>query len=194
MKYLSNAKNVKRRKLRPAILAALLVGCSAVTRPAFSDDCQVTYDPTDKTIHIPIVNVEQDQYEVRMKQEETGECRSMFAVTEVSPVFASVSSELFRVRLFFGLSISSGGGVSLNEWNEFQTQEIATVFDGFNVVDSVGYYEGKPERSKIVTLIIKEEEMEKVRTVAQLYAQRFEQDSVMLVVVPVLEWDFIGAE
>ncbi len=194
MKYLSKAKNVKGRKLCPAILAALLaIGCSAVMGQAFGD-CKVTYNTSDKTLHIPVVHVGKDQYEVGMKQEETGECQSKFVVTEVSPVSRSVPSKLFRVRLFFGLSISSGGGVSLNEWNEFQTQEIATVFEGFNVVDSVGFYEGKPERSKIVTLIIKEEEIGKVKTVARLYAQKFKQDSVMLVIVPVLEWDFIGAE
>jgi len=103
-------------------------------------------------------------------------------------------SELFRVRLFFGLSIPNGDGVSLNEWNEFQSQEIATAFEGFNIVDSTGFYKGKPERSKILTLIVKESEIEKVKSLARLYAQRFKQDSVMFVKVPVSEWDFIGAE
>jgi len=106
----------------------------------------------------------------------------------------SIAAEVFRVRMFFGLSIPSGGAISLEEWQSFQQDEIAKAFDGFNVVDSVGYYKGKPERSKIVTVIVGQKDIEKAKELAALYSKRFKQKSVMVVKVPALEWSFIGAE
>ena len=105
----------------------------------------------------------------------------------------SYADEVYRLRLFFGLSIPDGGAVSLEQWNRFQQEEIASRFDGFNVVESTGFYKGKAERSRIVTLIVKEDEVAKAKALAALYAKRFRQDSVMFVRVPVLEWDFVPA-
>ena len=103
------------------------------------------------------------------------------------------TGEIYRVRLFFGLSLPDGGAVSLYDWQTFETQQIAGAFDGFNVVDSTGYYKGKPERSKIVTLILHKKDFPKAEKLAQSYARKFQQDSVMMVVVPVSEWRFIEA-
>ncbi|MET1255167.1 DUF3574 domain-containing protein [Aliikangiella maris] len=105
-----------------------------------------------------------------------------------------VADDVFRLRMFFGLSLPSGGAVSLDEWHTFQQNEIANVFEGFNVVDSVGYYQGKAERSKIVTVIVEQKDIQKAKKIAALYARRFKQDSVMIVKVPVLEWSFVGAD
>ncbi|QTL34857.1 DUF3574 domain-containing protein [Pseudoalteromonas viridis] len=107
---------------------------------------------------------------------------------------SSYADEVYRLRLFFGLSLPGGGGVSLEQWQAFQNDEIVKTFDGFNVVDSVGYYKGKPERSKVVTVIVDDRGVEKAKMLASLYARRFGQDSVMLVKVPVAEWDFIGPD
>ena len=106
----------------------------------------------------------------------------------------SNAEDVFRLRMFFGLSIPGGGAVSLEEWNLFQQEEIIKTFDGFNVVDSVGYYKGKPERSKIVTVIVKQQDIKKAKELAALYSKKFKQESVMIVKVPVLEWSFIGAD
>ncbi len=105
---------------------------------------------------------------------------------------ANSTEDVYRLRLFFGLSLPEGGAVSLEQWQNFQNNEIATAFEGFNVVDSVGYYQGKPERSKIVTLIVKQPDINKAKSLASRYAKKFGQDSVMMVTVPVLEWEFIG--
>ncbi len=100
----------------------------------------------------------------------------------------------FRLRIFFGLSRPDGGAVSLEQWQSFQDKEITRFFDGFNVVDSVGYYKGKAERSKIVTVIVSEDGIGKAEKLAKLYAVRFSQDSVMIVKVPVSECSFITAD
>lgn len=101
--------------------------------------------------------------------------------------------DIYRLRMFFGLSIPDGGGVSLKEWEAFVDKKIATTFAGFNIVDSTGYYQGEPERSKVVTLIVEgDDDIQKAKALAADYARQFHQDSVMIVKVPVLEWCFVG--
>ncbi|ODB35617.1 hypothetical protein BB427_03175 [Pseudoalteromonas sp. BMB] len=111
----------------------------------------------------------------------------------VTPLSYANTDDVFRLRLYFGMSLPEGGAVSLAEWESFQNEQITKYFDGFNVVDSVGYYKGQPERSKIVTVIVTEQEVTKAKELASIYAKTFKQDSVMMVKVPVLEWDFIEA-
>ena len=65
-------------------------------------------------------------------------------------------TEILRLRMFFGLSIPDGRIVSEEEWMAFQQEKIAGTFDNFNVVESVGYYLGDPERSKIVRELIQQ--------------------------------------
>jgi hypothetical protein len=83
MKSLSNLR--KPKTLRHAIYAALTAGSVAVAGPAFGDG-KVTYDPADKTVHIPTVHVGTDQYEAKMKREETGDGLFKFVITELSMV------------------------------------------------------------------------------------------------------------
>jgi hypothetical protein len=98
---------------------------------------------------------------------------------------------IYRVRLFFGLSLPNGGAVSLYDWEVFENKKISQIFEGYNIVDSTGFYKGKPERSKIATFIVEKKDISKVKKLAKSYAQQFQQESVMMVVVPVLEWSFI---
>jgi len=115
-------------------------------------------------------------------------------VTSILPYPESAFAEdVYRLRMFFGLSLPKGGAVSLAAWQRFQKNKIAKAFEGFNVVDSVGFYKGKPERSKIVTIIVPEKDIPKAKALAKLYSKKFHQESVMIVKVPVLEWSFIGA-
>jgi hypothetical protein len=54
---------------------------------------------------------------------------------------------------------------------------------GFNIVETTGYYKGQPERSKVVTIVFKDdkETMNKIKAIAQDYAKRFGQESVLVV-------------
>ncbi|MCK5719626.1 MAG: DUF3574 domain-containing protein [Thiomargarita sp.] len=104
-----------------------------------------------------------------------------------------IADEIYRVRLFFGLSLPNGGAVSLYDWETFKKKQISPAFEGYNIVDSTGFYKGKPERSKIATFIVEKKDIPKIKELAKSYAQQFQQESVMMVVVPVLEWSFIEA-
>ncbi|KAF3981042.1 MAG: DUF3574 domain-containing protein [Methylococcales symbiont of Hymedesmia sp. n. MRB-2018] len=102
-----------------------------------------------------------------------------------------IVNEIYRVRLFFGLSLPNGGAVSLYDWEMFQNEQISQAFKGYNIVDSTGFYKGKPERSKIATFIVEKKDLLTLKELAKSYAQEFQQESVMMVVIPVLEWSFI---
>lgn len=102
-----------------------------------------------------------------------------------------MADEVYRLRIYFGLSLPGGGAVSLKDWQQFEKVEIPKRFDGFNVLNSTGYYKGVAERSKIVTVIVKSEEIKKAKQLARLYAKRFKQESVMMVKIAVAEWSFI---
>jgi len=115
----------------------------------------------------------------------------LFAMTIMLTFPISGYAENFRVRLFFGLSIPEGGKVSVQDWETFQKKVITKSFKGFNVVDSIGYYKGKAEPSKIVTLILDGNDLEKAEKVAKTYAKQFKQDSVMMVVVKIDKWVFV---
>lgn len=105
-----------------------------------------------------------------------------------------LAADIFRLRMYFGLSLPTGNSVSLEQWQNFERDKIAKTFDGFNVVDSIGYYKGKPERSKIVTIILQENDLSKAETLAKDYAKTFKQDSVMMVKVKVDQWSFISPD
>jgi len=102
------------------------------------------------------------------------------------------ADNIFKLRMYFGLSLPNGSAVSLYDWQQFESQELAKTFTGFNIVDSVGYYKGKPEKSKIVTIILKENDINKAKMIAKRYAKKFKQDSVMIVKTKVTEWNFIS--
>jgi hypothetical protein len=89
-----------------------------------------------------------------------------------------------RVRMFLGLSFPKGGGVSLQQWQEWERTVLAKQLEVFNIVETTGYYKGQPERSKVVTVIVfkgDKETMNKIKAIAQDYAKRFGQESVLVV-------------
>ncbi|WP_165385871.1 DUF3574 domain-containing protein [Vibrio vulnificus] len=106
----------------------------------------------------------------------------------------AVAAEVYKVQLYFGLSIPGGGLVTSAQWDSFVSESIVPNFDGFNIIDSLGYWKGQPENSKIVTVILESNEVSKAETIARNYATLYHQDSVMLVRLPVDSWEFITAQ
>lgn len=104
------------------------------------------------------------------------------------------AKEVFKVQLFFGLSIPGGGAVSLKEWETFRDGQIVKAFKGFDVMDTVGFYKGEPERSKVLTILVSGDEMPKVVELAKSFAAQFHQESVMMVTLPVTNWQFIKGD
>ncbi|USD66145.1 DUF3574 domain-containing protein [Vibrio sp. SCSIO 43136] len=109
----------------------------------------------------------------------------------IAPIKAN-ANDVYQVQLYFGLSIPAGGVVTSQQWQNFVVDTIEPQFDGFNIVDSVGYWKAEPEDSKIVTIILNAQDLHKAEAIAQVYAKRFDQDSVMLVKTGVEQWEFIS--
>lgn len=103
----------------------------------------------------------------------------------------ALAADIYSVQLYFGLSVPDGSNVTNKQWEQFVSNSITKRFDGFNIVDSRGYWKGKPEPSKIVTIIVKQEQLKDIEVIAKDYAQQFHQDSVMLVQSPVENWKFV---
>ena len=97
----------------------------------------------------------------------------------------------YRVKLYFGLS-TPDGGVSLADWQAFETDVLAKTFAGFTVADSRGYYKGRVERSKVVTVLTTEKEFPRIDGIARDYTRRFRQESVMVVKIKVDGVEFIS--
>ncbi|EED31486.1 hypothetical protein NOR53_2742 [gamma proteobacterium NOR5-3] len=89
-----------------------------------------------------------------------------------------------QLQMFFGLSKPGGGAVSYQEWQHFQNQDIAAAFDGFTVSETIGYYQGAAERSRVVTLLINKADIPKAQSLATLYVKRFGQQGVMMIQTP----------
>jgi len=103
---------------------------------------------------------------------------------------SAVADDWMRTRMFFGLSVPDGGGVSLQQWEKFRDEVIAPVFkQGFNVVDSIGFWYGGMERSKILTVFYPAKDAQsfqmRLKGIAAGYTKLFKQDSVLMVTAPV---------
>lgn len=96
-----------------------------------------------------------------------------------------------EIKMYFGLNMPQGGIVSPGDWDNFEKTVISFWFDGFNVVDSYGYWKGKKEQSKVITVIMDESDKWRAKNIAEAYCKTFGQEAVLIVAVPVLSFDFI---
>jgi len=102
------------------------------------------------------------------------------------------NENVIKIKMFFGLNIPTGGQVSPGDWHKFEQNVLAQTFEGFNIVDSYGYYKGVKERSKIVTVVIPESDKRKAYLVVKNYCKIFEQESIMVLTIPVQSCEFIS--
>ncbi|MFI5299076.1 MAG: DUF3574 domain-containing protein [Polyangiales bacterium] len=96
----------------------------------------------------------------------------------------------WRVELFFGRGLKTGGEVSDAEWQRFVDEVLTPAFpDGLSILDAAGQWRGasgviEHERSKVVVVILAGERVDESRIdqVRSAYRERFGQESVMRVV------------
>jgi hypothetical protein len=96
-------------------------------------------------------------------------------------------------RLFFGRSIPGGGEVSEAQWNGFVNEVVVPRFpDGFTVWRGAGHWRGddgagvsEPACVLEVTHATDPAADAKLREIAQIYRQRFNQEAVLFVRAPV---------
>ncbi len=104
------------------------------------------------------------------------------------------SSPTVLTKLFFGRSIGDSGFVSDSAWSTFQSLTLASELQlGFTVYNAWGYWAPTQgtlhsEPTIVVEVIhTKSDDFEKhLQTVINEYKQRFKQDSVMRISLPIL--------
>ena len=104
----------------------------------------------------------------------------------------------YQVTLYFGRNISAtdtqpAGKVTDEQWLAFAQEVITAAFPGFTVFDATGFWRKEQEQSKIVTIIVKQQDIAKARAVAKSYAEQFSQFSVLLTQSPLGGCEFVGA-
>ncbi|KID57059.1 hypothetical protein JF50_14465 [Pseudoalteromonas luteoviolacea] len=97
--------------------------------------------------------------------------------------------------MYFGLSIPTGGLITPQQWQKFESNQLANAFTGFSVVDAVGYYKGEKEPAKVVTIYnVSKADIESANRLAKEYSRLFNQDSVLIARLNVAQISFVGKE
>jgi hypothetical protein len=107
---------------------------------------------------------------------------------------SGLAGDTYIVRIYFGLSIPEGNAVSLADWQTYEKSVLANMFPGYNVVDAIGVWNGGQEYSKVVTVMMEKQDTGKADEAARLYAEKFGQDSVMVVHNKVEGCWFVGVK
>lgn len=103
-----------------------------------------------------------------------------------------------RATLYLGADISKpatdylsfrGDSVTVQDFSVFLDDYVTPVFPGFTVRDTVGYWKGKPERSRELVILAEDGASpafhSNVESIARAYKRKFRQESVMISYEPV---------
>lgn len=84
-------------------------------------------------------------------------------------------------RIYFGTaSWGSSNVVPIWEFRKFIKEEVVPRFQGFTVLTGMGYWQGKRELTRILTVVVDENDPHSlVIDIIDAYAKRFNQDSVL---------------
>ncbi|MCF6442105.1 DUF3574 domain-containing protein [Pseudoalteromonas luteoviolacea] len=122
----------------------------------------------------------------------TGEIKKQSTANTVT---ANVKAHSEGLKMYFGLSIPSGGHITASQWQHFESTQLAATFSGFSIVDAVGYYKGKKEHTKVVTVYnASAEDIAAANVLAKHYSQLFNQDSVLIALLDISQVRFVGKE
>jgi hypothetical protein len=85
-------------------------------------------------------------------------------------------------QLYLGTDIEIlGRTVGYHDFLRFLEEEVIPNFKSFSVTDSTGYWKGKPEPIKILTIITGDyEDAIVIKRIAEAYKKRFYQDAVLV--------------
>lgn len=85
-----------------------------------------------------------------------------------------------KATIYFGANIGTDGDtVSGPDWADFVREFIAPVFDGFTIVEALGYWRGNVELTRIVT-IYDAHSFRVVNHIAEAYCDCFKQECVLV--------------
>lgn len=83
-----------------------------------------------------------------------------------------------QFQLFLGRNIPNAGAITKGMMSDFIRQEVSPRFDGFTMIEGVGFWRGEQESVTILTFIT--DEAHKVAEVADAFKVAFRQESVLM--------------
>ena len=83
------------------------------------------------------------------------------------------------------------GIVSDQSFRGFLADIVTPRFDGFTVRTGVGYWKGEPEPCREIVILGDDDDRYAIYSVARSYANRFEQESVLVTTAELLSGDFV---
>jgi hypothetical protein len=129
--------------------------------------------------------------------------KGLIVAAVLAPAFAAQAQDIacrapakpmLRAELWFGRNIGGRLGVTERVWRQFVARELTPRFpDGLTVIEAQGQWRDSQrgtlvrEPSKIVVVMTADDApaRERIAAVADVYKQRFKQDSVAVVTRPV---------
>lgn len=98
-----------------------------------------------------------------------------------------MSNQLATFQLFFGRHIANlNREVSDFSWDQFVSDTIDPLFDGYTIQTAKGVWRGQSETAMILSVCCSDSPWtrELIQDIAEAYKTRFHQDSVGLLVLP----------
>lgn len=101
-------------------------------------------------------------------------------------------NDSIETKLFFGFNNAEGTrrAVSDEAWTKFLVDWVTPLFPGFTVFNTLGFWQGKPEESRVVLFLRESSEQSDldIEIIRQAYCKTFRQTCVARVDAPVKTW------
>jgi hypothetical protein len=94
-----------------------------------------------------------------------------------------------QFQLFLGRNIPDAGKVTNEMMANFIQNEVATRFEGFTMIEGVGFWKGEAEQVTILTILT--DDHENVSEIAAAFKTQFRQESVLIAETPVPVLQFV---
>lgn len=94
-----------------------------------------------------------------------------------------------QFQIFLGRNIPDAGKVTNEMMAHFILNEVSPRFEGFTMIEGVGFWKGEAEQVTILTIIT--DDSESVSEVAEEFKIQFRQNSVLISETPVPTLQFV---
>ena len=86
----------------------------------------------------------------------------------------------YKYEFYLGTDISGTDIVTDEMFNDFLIENVQPVFDGFTILESIGYWKGTTETTKVLIIIDSELTETIVNKIRDTYKNTFKQESVFV--------------
>lgn len=90
-----------------------------------------------------------------------------------------------QTTFYFGADCGIDDPVSDGQFLQFLSNAVVLYFPGFTITESKGWWEGKPERVRVLTIIHGPDDADRCTKIAETYRDRFSQSSVLVTTIDV---------